>query len=211
MTTPLPITPLSLPQALELLKQPGGVVCFQLNGRYVLSCDPEQDEAVQRINQLKGRKPGRPLAMIFADLEHALKSPIHSPLLHLLPTFAPLITVSVASPPGVSRFAHQGVGMIGIGLSDNGVARELLKAWGAPLLVSSANPTGEPSPLSYEQVRTYGFDVPLFGDNAQGCEEPPRVTVVGLSHYEPKALSEGCVTQAQLNAEWARLKSDEVI
>jgi tRNA A37 threonylcarbamoyladenosine synthetase subunit TsaC/SUA5/YrdC len=104
--------------------------------------------------------------------------------------------------------------MIGVGLSDQGVARELLLAWGGPLLVSSANPTGEPSPLSYEQVRSYGFDVPLFGDTQeaqQTQEEPPRVTVVGLSHYEPKALSEGCVTQAQLSAEWARLKANEVI
>ena len=213
MTTEPLTTSLSFEQALDELRRPQGVICFQLNGRYVLSCDPSNDHAVQRINTLKQRQPGRPLAMIFAHLDAALRSSIHSPLFHLLPTFAPLLTVSVASPPGVSRFAHQGIGMIGVGLADQGVARGLLEAWGGPLLVSSANPTGQPSPRSYEQVRAYGFDVPLLQSPHANMSEVdvPHVTVVSLKSSKVHVLSQGVVTQEQLDEEWARLRAHGVV
>lgn len=199
---------MTISEALSVLRAPDGVICFKLNGRYVLSCNPYHNEAVQRINQLKGRQLGRPLVMIFEDLKSIERAEIHSPLLHLLPRFAPLITLSIPAPVGISRAAHQGTGMLGVGLVDQGVGRALLSEWGAPLLVSSANPTGEPSPRTFNELTRYGFALPFLG-GAQG-EEPEegplaKVTVVTLASSQVKVLSEGRISEQELSEEWERL------
>jgi len=214
MTTTLTPNTHSISEALHELRSPQGVICFKLNGRYVLSCDPYQDEAVQRINELKGRKAGRPLVMIFKDREAIDRAEVHSPLLHLLPTFAPLLTVSIPAPVGISRSAHQGIGMLGIGLVDRGVGEALLSEWGGPLLVSSANPTGQPSPRSAAQLRAYGFELPIIGQiepDERADERPPQVTVVTLASSKVKVLSPGLITERELNEEWERLIASGLI
>ena len=209
MTTPSDHNMLSISEAIQQLHAPDGVICFKLNGRYVLSCDPYQEEAVKRINELKGRREGRPLVMIFEDLAAVRKAEIHSPLLHILPRFAPLITVSIPAPAGISSDAHKGIGMLGIGLVDHGVGKALLSEWGGPLLVSSANLAGEPSPRTKSDVLAYGFQVPIVwssGEVHDLDDPPPRMTVVTLTASKLKVLSAGQITQEELDVEWARLK-----
>jgi L-threonylcarbamoyladenylate synthase len=206
---------ISIAEALERLKA-GELVAFRLNGRLVLSCDPYNDAAVQRVNELKRRQPGRPLALIVDSMRMATSAQISSPLMHLLGRFHPYLTVSIPSPPGVSRFAHHGVGMVGVGLVGEGLVGALLEAFGKPLLVSSANPTGEPSPRTLTEMRAYGFDVPTL---APPSEEPsltepieaPSVTVVTLAHSRLRLLSEGSVSEEALNDEWERLRALAVV
>jgi|GEM_PF-2178086 len=208
MTTALHSSSITISEALEQLRTPDGVICFKLNGRYVLSCNPYHQEAVQRINQLKGRQLGRPLVMVFEDLKSIERAEIHSPLLHLLPRFAPLVTLSIPAPVGISRAAHQGTGMLGVGLVDQGAGRALLSEWGGPLLVSSANPTGAPSPRTLSDLAGYGFNLPLLSGpegEAQRDESLAKVTVVTLASSQVKVLSEGQVTERELRDEWSRL------
>jgi L-threonylcarbamoyladenylate synthase len=206
---------LSRDEALTLL-QAGALVAFRLNGRLVLSCDPYNDDAVQRVNALKRRQPGRPLALVLPSLQAAVAAQISSPLLHLLPRFRPYLTVSIPSPPGVSRFAHHGLGMVGVGLVDEGPEAALLGAFGRPLLVSSANPTGEPSPRTLSEMRSYGFDVPVLAPpaGAPGLDEPveaPSVTVVTLADSRLRVLSAGSASEGALNDEWGRLRALGVV
>jgi L-threonylcarbamoyladenylate synthase len=202
---------LSHTDALALLHE-GAVVMFRLNGRIVLSCNPYNDEAVQRVNALKRRQPGRPLALILPSLDAAAAAQISSPLLQLLPRFRPYLTVSIPSPPGVSRFAHHGLGMVGVGLVDEGPAAALLLSFGRPLLVSSANPTGEPSPRTLSDVRAYGFELPALAPSPGEppltvAVEAPSVTVVTLADSRLRVLSAGSVAEEALNEEWARLRA----
>lgn len=206
---------LSHDEALALLRA-GELVAFRLNGRLVLSCDPYHDEAVQQVNALKRRQPGRPLALILPSLQAALSAQISSPLLNLLPTFSPYLTVSIPSPPGVSRFAHHGMGMVGVGLVGVGPVAELLSAFGRPLLVSSANPTGAPSPRTLREMRSYGFEVPALAPpagapNLDELVETPSVTVVTLANSRLRVLSAGSVLEGALNDEWERLRALGVV
>lgn len=210
MTTDLTYKNHTISEALHHLHAPDGVICFKLNGRYVFSCNPYHDKAVQRINRLKGRQLGRPLVMLFEDLKSIEKAEIHSPLLHLLPRFAPLITLSIPAPIGISRAAHQGTGMLGLGLVDQGVGQALLAEWGGPLLVSSANPTGQPSPRTLSDLQNYGFDIPLLKntlDEDYPIKDLAKVTVVTLALSKIKVLSAGDITEAELTEEWTRLLS----
>jgi L-threonylcarbamoyladenylate synthase len=50
----------------------GGVALFPADTVYGLACEPEIDEAVDRLYALKGRKPDKPTAVMFFQRELAL-------------------------------------------------------------------------------------------------------------------------------------------
>jgi L-threonylcarbamoyladenylate synthase len=50
----------------------GGVAVFPADTVYGLACDPDTDEAVDRLYRLKGRRPDKPAAVMFFRLELAL-------------------------------------------------------------------------------------------------------------------------------------------
>lgn len=212
---PLTSAIISADEALSRLEA-GDVVSFRLNGRLVLSCDPYNDEAVARVNALKQRQPGRPLALIVSSTQMATSAQISSPLMHLLGPFHPYLTVSIPSPPGVSRFAHNGLGMVGVGRVSEGLIGKILCAFGRPLLVSSANPTGAPSPRTLSEMRAYGFDVPTLAPMPEepSLTEPieaPSVTVVTLADSRLRLLSQGSVSEEALTREWERLRALGVV
>src|SRR4051812_50051785 len=50
----------------------GGVAVFPADTVYGLACDPDSREAVERLYTLKRRRPDRPAAVMFFDVELAL-------------------------------------------------------------------------------------------------------------------------------------------
>jgi L-threonylcarbamoyladenylate synthase len=58
-------------QRLSDCLQGGGVVVFPTDTIYGLGCDPENEAAVRRLYELKGRPADRPAAVMFFDRERA--------------------------------------------------------------------------------------------------------------------------------------------
>jgi L-threonylcarbamoyladenylate synthase len=52
--------------------QVGGVAVFPADTVYGLACEPDTRDAVERLYALKGRRPDKPAAVMFFDLELAL-------------------------------------------------------------------------------------------------------------------------------------------
>ena len=59
-------------ETLERCIAVGGVALFPADTVYGLACEPDIDEAVTRLYALKGRRPDKPAAVMFFDLELAL-------------------------------------------------------------------------------------------------------------------------------------------
>ena len=51
----------------------GGVVLFPSDTVYGLACDPENADAIERLYALKGRPADKSAAVMFFDLEAALR------------------------------------------------------------------------------------------------------------------------------------------
>lgn len=69
------MTPRIEPQDVERLQQcvaDGGVAVFPSDTVYGVCCDPENEQAAQRLYALKGRPAARPAAVMFFALEQAL-------------------------------------------------------------------------------------------------------------------------------------------
>jgi L-threonylcarbamoyladenylate synthase len=163
----------------------GGVAVFPADTVYGLACEPDSREAVERVYTLKRRRPDKPAAVMFFDLELALAAlpelgrRTRTALEALLPGGLTLLL-----PNPERRFPLAGGGeTLGLRVPalDGPLAALASVRW--PVLQSSANRAGEPD------ARRLG-DVPeLIRDSADlvlDAGELPGTpsTVVDLRAHE---------------------------
>jgi L-threonylcarbamoyladenylate synthase len=158
----------------------GGVALFPADTVYGLATDPDSREGVERLYRLKGRSPDRPAAVMFFDLDLALRAiPELGPrtraaLERLLPG---AVTVLLPNPERRWPLAcGPEPERLGLRVPDlPGPAR--------PVLQSSANPSGGPDPRRLEDVDERirrGVDLAIDGGELPGTSS----TVVDLLPYE---------------------------
>ena len=99
-----------------------------------------------RLWQIKGRDPGKPIALLCASPEEAFALARNVP-----PLAQKLAGLFWPGPLTLVLDAASG-GTVGVRVPDHPVVAELLAAHGRPLYATSANPSGEPAPRALEDV-----------------------------------------------------------
>ena len=162
----------------------GGLVLLPTDTVYGLCADPSVAGAARRLSALKGRDPSQPVALLFADVETALRRFPAAAQAHRL--FPGPYTVVVTDAEGGS------VGIRVPVLPERAAA--VVRQAGA-VLATSANLHGGPDPQRLE-------DVPDEIRSACAAEldggELPGIpsTVIDLAGDEPRVLREGAVPAA---------------
>jgi L-threonylcarbamoyladenylate synthase len=186
----------------------GGVALFPADTVYGLATDAGSREGVERLYRIKGRRPDRPAAVMFFDLELALAAlpelgeRTRTALTRLLPGAVTLVLPNprrrypLACGPTPER--------IGVRVPELTGALEPLAGARWPVLQSSANPSGGPDPRRLAEVDTAiraRVDMQLDGGELPGRSS----TVVDLGAYEDTGeytvLREGAVAAAELAAQ----------
>jgi L-threonylcarbamoyladenylate synthase len=179
----------------------GGVAVFPADTVYGLACAPEDEAAVRRLYELKGRPPDKPAAVMFFALEPALAAlPELGPRTRrLLGDLLPGGLTALLPNPG-RRFALAcGPDPATLGLRVP--ALPILAAVPVPVLQSSANRAGGPDARRLEEVPETirrGADLVLDGGELPGVPS----TVVDLRDYEAQAtwriLRAGAVAEKRI-------------
>lgn len=187
----------------------GGVVLFPSDTVYGLACDPQNQEAIDRLYALKGRPADKAAAVMFFDLHAGLRAfpslgpKTHAALHKLLPGG---ITALIPNP--AHRFpltCRADPGTLGLRI----VSVPELAGVRLPVLQSSANPSGGADARSLSAVAPAiraGADLVIDGGELPGIAS----TVVDLRAYEGSGawsiLRLGAVDEetvaAALNEEW---------
>jgi L-threonylcarbamoyladenylate synthase len=180
----------------------GGVVLFPADTVYGLACEPDIDEAVERLYALKGRRPDKPAAVMFFQCDLALAALpelgewTRAALESLLPGGVTLLV------PNPERRYPLACGpdpeTLGIRVPALGPALSALRAVRWPVLQSSANLAGGPDARETaavpEAIRT-GVDLVLDAGPLPGTPS----TVVDLRDFERtrdwSVLREGAVAR----------------
>ena len=185
----------------------GGIALFPADTVYGLATGAESEAGVARLYALKGRPERKPAAVMFFDLDLALAAlPELEPrtraaVERLLP--GPL-TCLLPNPGGRYPLAC-GPDPATIGLRVPRLAGPLaaLASMAAPVLQSSANPSGGPDARRLDDVDEglrRGVDLELDGGELPGVPS----TVVDLRAYERDArwtvVREGAVSRDRLAA-----------
>ena len=183
--------------------QRGAVVAIPTDTVYGLAALPHDEEALQRLAELKGRPEGQPFAVLFDNIE-AIRASVEDPgALEALDPFwpGPLTAVVRVARESSHAFVEPAVtpeGTIGLRMPDDAIALGVIRACGSALAVTSANLSGEPpAEEASEVVAMFGEAVPVLDG---GPRRRPPSTVIDLTAKPPALLREGPIEAAALLA-----------
>jgi len=167
----------------------GGVGLFPADTVYGLACAPDLADAAARLNELKGRPPGKPAAVMFFDRELALLAlpELGRRTLAALDRLLPGgVTVLLPNPRRRYPLACQGdPRTLGLRVPLLGEALAPLGVIGWPVLQTSANHAGGPDARLLEDVPEEirdGVDIVLDGGELAGTPS----TIVDLTGFEKR-------------------------
>jgi L-threonylcarbamoyladenylate synthase len=104
------------------------------------------EPGLRRIEQIKGRDPGKPIALLCASPEEAFA------LAANVPPLAQKLADLYWPGPLTLVLDRLGGGTIGMRVPAGPVVRQVLAAYGEPLYATSANLSGDPAPKALEEV-----------------------------------------------------------
>lgn len=192
---PVDPTASDLAEAVRVLRE-GGLVAFPTETFYGLGANALDPAAVKRVFRAKGRPADMPLLVLVDSREMVSRVARETPALagHLMVRYWPgPLTLVLPARADVPAALTGGTGTIGVRLSAHPVARALVAAARVPLTAPSANPHGEASPRTAEEVRAgLGLHVDLILDAGPTPGGPPS-TVLDVSRTPPRLVRAGAV------------------
>ena len=158
LTTPiLPANEAAVASAARCLAE-GGLVAFPTETVYGLGADATNAAAIARLYQAKGRPAFNPLIAHVSDLEAGMRlARFDARAIALARAFWPgpltLVLPKTKDCP-VADLATAGLDTIAIRVPAHPVAREILRAFGGPVVAPSANLSGHVSPTTAAHVQS---------------------------------------------------------
>ncbi|XP_017003198.2 threonylcarbamoyl-AMP synthase [Drosophila takahashii] len=186
-----PVCPVGDEAALQLARQcllSGQVIALPTDTVYGLACDANNEPAIQRLYEIKGRDEHKPVAIcvhnIAALRRFGQAAHLSDELLtRLLP--GPLTIVIERTPQLSNRFLNPSTSKIGIRIPDFKFMRDLCAVWqDQPLALTSANRSSAPSSLQVSEFRSLWPQLGAVFDAGQiGLTEERRLasTVIDLA------------------------------
>jgi L-threonylcarbamoyladenylate synthase len=189
-------------QAVTILRS-GGLVAFPTETVYGLGADAENEAAVRRIFEVKGRPDAHPLIVHIgrpewldrwvADMPPATEK--------LVRQFWPgPLTLILRRGSRVPTAVTGGLETVGVRVPNHPVALAMLQSFGGAVAAPSANRFGRVSPTRAEHVREDLGDQVDFILDGGPCSVGVESTIVDLTSDEPAILRPGGVTREQLEA-----------
>ena len=151
------VSSVRIARAVSVLRH-GGVIAYPTEAVWGLGCDPFDRSAVQRILAMKRRRQGMGLIMVAADmaqLEPFLRG-LSSQQRHTLQESWPGPQTWLVPNNGVAPcWVSGGRDTLALRVTDHPVAAALCRAYGGPLISTSANPHGRPAATSQLKLALY--------------------------------------------------------
>lgn len=173
----------------EILKN-GGVIAYVTDTVWGLGCLPNNEKAVKKIYDIKHRDGKKPLILMsneFYNLFDYLKQPIPKEAQKLIKKFFPgALTLVLEKSEKTPDYITSNMNTVGVRIPDNKVFQKICENIdGHTLATTSANLSGEPAALNYDEAMNYIGDkvdlvIPDFGYLAKGKAS----TVAGFKNDE---------------------------
>lgn len=139
--------------SLQVLRS-GGLVLYPTDTIWGIGCDATDEEAVKKVFALKQRPEAKSLVILLADVRDLLKYVAHpSPdIADIIAGFDRPTTVIYEGALGLAPNVINADGTVAIRIVKDTFCRHLIKRLRKPLVSTSANISGHPSPASFRDV-----------------------------------------------------------
>ena len=174
------LKPTELDEAAKLL-QDGKVIAFPTETVYGLGVIYDSKEAYDALVSVKRRPPDKPFTLMLADLEDVEKYAVLNKVSKaLVDNFMPgQFTMITKAQPGLPAWCVSNIGNVGIRIADYDLIRDLIRKTGKPLLVPSANKSGEqPGTTAKEVVDAFGDELAAVIDGKTVSNVPSTIVLV---------------------------------
>ena len=149
--------------ASDVLKK-GGIILYPTDTLWGIGCDACNDEAVERVIEIKHRSESKSLIVLASDLDMVARyvKEIPSIAIDLVEVNDAPMTIIYPGAQGLASKVVAADGSVGIRIpmivsgseeNDGGAfCRELVRRFRKPIVSTSANISGQPSPLRFEDI-----------------------------------------------------------
>ncbi len=184
----------------------GGLACFPVRGAYRLAADARSVDAITRLMQSKRRARNHPTLILVADLA-AARSFVDGTTWQTTERLAerlwpgPLTIVLPPSDelsPKLKKLLTRATGKLGIRVPSDPLTSAVLRQFGSPLLMSSANLEQKPGASSAATVRQRFVNAVDVWVDAGDVKPGPPSTIVEITETSWKIVREGAVPLADL-------------
>ncbi|MCY4545012.1 MAG: L-threonylcarbamoyladenylate synthase, partial [Gemmatimonadetes bacterium] len=183
----------------------GGLVAFPTETVYGIGADGTNPAAIRRIYDAKGRDETKPILVLVSrrqDLDRLVRhipGRVHALMDACWPGPLTLVFPALDSVP---RELLGGGSTIGVRHSGAAIAGHLCRAVGGPVTAPSANRSGDPEPITAEDVALrLGGRVDLILDGGRSPSDQPS-TVVDVSAGPPRLIRAGCIPFDRVTEAW---------
>ena len=177
-----------------------GVVAFPTETVMGLGVIFDDEVAYKKLNQIKRRPEDKPYTMMLGNLEDIDKyAVIDEGTQRVIDAFMPgSITILVPVKKGmVPLYVTHGTGVIGMRIPENREAKILLETVAKPLLVPSANRSGEKPAMNAEEAKEiFGEEVDFVMSGKASGGIPS--TIVDLTKGGVKVVREGPISEEEI-------------
>ena len=127
-------------RAVDVLRE-GGVIVYPTDTIYGLGCDITNQNAIERVQLIKGRDKKKPMSFVCADLTHIsdyahVSNYAHRILKQCLPGAYTFVLPATGQTPHVLQTKQK---TVGLRIPDHPVPLALVETLGQPILSTSAN------------------------------------------------------------------------
>jgi L-threonylcarbamoyladenylate synthase len=139
-----------------VILQSGGIILYPTDTIWGIGCDARRPESVRNIYRIKQRADFKSmLALVdgITMLERYIKHLPHQAL-HILEKATKPTTIIYPGALDLAKNLLAPDGSIGIRITSDPFCRKLLEFTGFPIVSTSANISGDPSPALYNEIKT---------------------------------------------------------
>lgn len=179
----------------------GDLIVFPTETLYGLGADALNAAAVEKLYRLKGRDVANPIPVLVANREMLGAMVVEVPPLaeRLMDQFWPgPLTLVLPARKEIPRPLVNSTGGVGVRISSQAVASELVKGLGRPLTATSANPSGKAPARTVEEAKKYfAGEINIFIDGGELISKTGS-TVAEINGDEIRIIRQGEVGRGEL-------------
>ena len=188
-----------LDEAAKILKD-GGLIAFPTETVFGLGVIFDNKESYDRLVQVKRRPPEKPFTLMLSKKEDVFKYAIESKTAKkLVDAFMPgQFTIILKAKEGLPSWTVSKEGNVGIRIPDSKIIRDLINKVGKPLLVPSANKSGEP-PLTKDKdvISIFDKEIDAIIQGESISNVPSTIVVVDADNVS--IVRQGKISKADID------------
>ena len=180
----------------------GEVVSFPTETVYGVGCIYDNNEAFEKLVKAKNRRPDKPFSLMLGNTKDITKyAYVDSYIQKLIDTFMPgEITLLLKPREGLFPWVTLGSKYIGVRVPDYKEVCSLINNVGKPMLVTSANMSGDPVCKDFNEV-TKVFDgrISLI---VEGLTRSSKPSTIIICDKDITLVREGSITFEEITKVW---------